>query len=576
MERSCSRALGAAALCTLAVPALSSDLQEACNKLGEAALEPLLSRRPSQRGSAIAMATATAAADQQPEQLRRPVSVVVGAGPAGILTAVVLARRGHEVHVYDRRPSPLKPTSQSSGEDNRAFVIGLNERGRAALEAAGFDVSAFAGPNSGLQPVSTLALSLPGGAATAAPSTRQLLFNKPWLVGPRQAHCAAMLAQAQAMHPAAISWHWGVTFEDADLAARTATFATCPGEGGSGASSQADERHTRSYDLLVAADGGWSRVRRAAVSQVPALAATTVEPSPVRYKVFRGLPPSASLPVGPSAAGPAGSGDACCGEGSPEAAAAGGGKETPQLRLIFASGRGLPQPGALFLTADPAVGSVRGILSMADACWEAAGLDRSTCAGAHAAFLARRFPTLPPEWLLPMATQLAEHPLWTAGARVHAPQLHGPGLLLVGDAGHGVTPRTGNGMNAAMQDAAVIDQLLAESGDLASLPQRFTAARLEDAHALLWLDGTTRERGGTSRWGLAHPLALSNVVSTLVRSVLTKATGGWVAPPALVTQQRGTMSYSALKRQIQRDAALCAVLAAGSVAALAAACLRRR
>ncbi|KAL4425220.1 hypothetical protein ABPG75_009236 [Micractinium tetrahymenae] len=481
---------------------------------------------------------------------------------------MVLAQRGHEVHVYDRRPSPLDPSSQPSKEDNRAFVIGLNDRGKAGLQSAGFDVSAFAGPGSGLLSVSNLALSVTGIAMLPGQPSLQLRYAEPWLVGPRQAHCAAMLAQAQAMHPAAISWHWGVTFEDADLAARTATFATCPGEGGSGASSQADERHTRSYDLLVAADGGWSRVRRAAVSQVPALAATTVEPSPVRYKVFRGLPPSASLPVGPSAAGPAGSGDACCGEGGPEAAAAGGGKEAPQLRFIFASGRGLPQPGSLILTADLADGSVRGMLCMADACWEASGLGKSTCPGAHAAFLARRFPTLPPEWLLPMATQLAEHPLWTAGARVHAPQLHGPGLLLVGDAGHGVTARTGNGMNAALQDAAVINQLLAESGDLASLPQRFTAARLEDAHALLWLDSSADAREGTSRWGLAHPLAFSTVASTLARSLLTKLTGGGVAPAAWVALLLGTRPCSELKRQVQWDATLCAALAAGSLAAL--------
>ena len=37
----------------------------------------------------------------------QPVSLVVGAGPAGILSAVYLAQRGHEVHLFDKRPSPL-------------------------------------------------------------------------------------------------------------------------------------------------------------------------------------------------------------------------------------------------------------------------------------------------------------------------------------------------------------------------------------------------------------------------------------------------------------------------------------
>lgn len=119
-------------------------------------------------------------------------------------------------------------------------------------------------------------------------------------------------------------------------------------------------------------------------------------------------------------------------------------------------------------------------------------------------------------------------------------------------------------------------QLLAESGNLATLPERFTAARLEDAHALLWLDGTASARGGTSRWGRAHPLALSSLASALVRSALTRATGGWVAPPAAAELQRGAVPYSTIRRQIQRDAALCAVLATGALAALASACLRRR
>lgn len=43
-----------------------------------------------------------------------------------------------------------------------------------------------------------------------------------------------------------------------------------------------------------------------------------------------------------------------------------------------------------------------------------------------------------------MAAQLAAFPLAVAGMRVQASQLHAPGgLVLIGDAAHGVTPRTG-------------------------------------------------------------------------------------------------------------------------------------
>ena len=33
-------------------------------------------------------------------------SVIVGAGPTGLFTAVALARRGHQVTVIDRDPGP--------------------------------------------------------------------------------------------------------------------------------------------------------------------------------------------------------------------------------------------------------------------------------------------------------------------------------------------------------------------------------------------------------------------------------------------------------------------------------------
>jgi kynurenine 3-monooxygenase len=36
---------------------------------------------------------------------------------------------------------------------------------------------------------------------------------------------------------------------------------------------------------------------------------------------------------------------------------------------------------------------------------------------------------------------------------VSVTQLHGPALVLLGDAGHAVTPRTGHGFNAALEDA---------------------------------------------------------------------------------------------------------------------------
>jgi len=62
----------------------------------------------------------------------RPVNIV-GAGLAGALLAVLLARRGFAVEVHDRRPDPRL----AGGERGRSINLALAARGIAALERAG-------------------------------------------------------------------------------------------------------------------------------------------------------------------------------------------------------------------------------------------------------------------------------------------------------------------------------------------------------------------------------------------------------------------------------------------------------
>jgi len=65
----------------------------------------------------------------QPDQ---PVNIV-GAGLAGALLAVMLAKRGFSIRLFERRPDPRR----SESERGRSINLALSTRGIHALTAAG-------------------------------------------------------------------------------------------------------------------------------------------------------------------------------------------------------------------------------------------------------------------------------------------------------------------------------------------------------------------------------------------------------------------------------------------------------
>jgi kynurenine 3-monooxygenase len=64
--------------------------------------------------------------------------VIVGAGPAGLVTAAHFARRGYDVEVYEKRP-PIDPST----EVNNSFTIVLNYKGISSIRAAGLSLDSF-------------------------------------------------------------------------------------------------------------------------------------------------------------------------------------------------------------------------------------------------------------------------------------------------------------------------------------------------------------------------------------------------------------------------------------------------
>src|SRR5438045_6285788 len=61
--------------------------------------------------------------------------VIVGAGPVGSLLALTLARRGHQVEVYERRPD-MRRVEISAG---RSINLAVSTRGLHALHEVGLD-----------------------------------------------------------------------------------------------------------------------------------------------------------------------------------------------------------------------------------------------------------------------------------------------------------------------------------------------------------------------------------------------------------------------------------------------------
>lgn len=64
-------------------------------------------------------------------------ALVIGAGPAGIASAIMLAKRGYQVEVLDRLEAPAAVDSAAWSDTARFYLIGLGGRGQRALQELG-------------------------------------------------------------------------------------------------------------------------------------------------------------------------------------------------------------------------------------------------------------------------------------------------------------------------------------------------------------------------------------------------------------------------------------------------------
>ncbi|KAF8058421.1 kmo [Scenedesmus sp. PABB004] len=480
-------------------------------------------------------AGAPASAASAPAAGFRGTAVVVGAGPAGATAAMFLADAGFRVHVLERRGHP----GRVEADRRRTYLIGLGERGLRALDALGLSVPLDVG-----RPMRGSVYAYKSGQRVEDPFTPDTRIGAAWgaargacgsaraAARPPRAHRAAagaaaaaaapravgvdrqglaafLVAAAAARHPDAVSFHWGAAPDAIDLCARTLTWTRGGAPDGAEQQQQQQQQQgqqdsaavddggggggdggTLAYDLLVGADGAGSAVRGAMLGALPGMSVTRLR-SPVaelEYKAFHGLPwnddIAALLPRYAPPPPPRGQ------EGADTAAAAAGpanacgGADPGMTFFAFNNPQpGRPSPGSITLYLN-AAGTWSGTVYQPPGRYAAMAGD----AAAHEAAV-REFtpPGFPEAWVPAMARQMASigpsriNPMQLV-SQLAAPQL---GVVLLGDAGHNVTPQMGQGCNSALEDAALLgDALRRADYDTAAALESFQRRRMPQVHAL--------------------------------------------------------------------------------------------
>ena len=345
---------------------------------------------------------------------------IVGAGLAGALLALLLARRGLAVTLYERRPDPR----QMRPERGRSINLALAARGMQALARA----TVLERVRPLLIPMRGRMVHERGGAAALQPygqREHEVIYS----VG--RADLNRVLIEAAARH-AGVSVRFNQQCLGADLHARELSLR----DGDSGREYQVPLRPT------IATDGAGSAVR----ASLAAAGRMQVREDWLDhdYKELT-IPPHAAAALEPHA-----------------------------LHIW-------PRGGFMLIALPNTDGSFTATLFLARTGAQSfAALDSSS---AVQEFFAHEFPDALP-LLPDLAAQFAAHPQGQLGTVHAAPWHLDGEVLLLGDAAHAIVPFHGQGMNAAFEDCTELDALLGEQPEWAELFARFEQARRPNTTAI--------------------------------------------------------------------------------------------
>ena len=346
---------------------------------------------------------------------------IAGAGPVGTLLAILLARSGRHVQLYERRSDPRHAAS----DRGRSINLALAARGLKALQQAG--VLELLRPEM-VEMRGRQLHDLDGGGALLPYGQHQGEV----IHAVSRARLNTVLIAAAAQLPG-IELRFGQRCLDANPS--------------TGMVHWRDEASGATRDepagLLLAADGAGSAVRQA-LAERGALHATEA-PLAHDYK---------ELHIAPRARG--------------------GYVFEPHALHIWPRGGymliALPNPDGSFTATLflPAKGNP--------------GFDTLATPGAARAFFAARFPDAL-RVMDDFDAQFAQHPQGKL-ATLYCWPWHAGTVLLVGDAAHAILPFHGQGLNCGFEDCVLLAELLATSTDAAASCEEFERRRRPDTDAI--------------------------------------------------------------------------------------------
>jgi kynurenine 3-monooxygenase len=364
--------------------------------------------------------------------------VIVGAGPSGVLLAHYLLRRGdqYQIDLYDRLSDPRIIEFSNA----RTFPISLTERGMTALgQIAGIEAA-----------VRAISLEMSGTIFHQRNGKTRVRSRKKPLVTLDRTHLAITLLELTKKYDNRLNLHFNHRCTDVNFEAKTVSFQNTAMD----ITEATDPKLTVNYDLLIGADGARSAVRAAFLNTELFEFEQKYVPSDYKSIV---LP----CPDQPS--------DLHLESGRIHAWRS---KDSTTVLLLH-------QPD----------GSMSGVIHFPRQNNQVTDL---TTPEAVLTFFHKHFPELGQLMPASEAEAFLKRPssriLTIRCSRYH----HGDSVLLIGDAAHSVSPSIGQGCNAALEDAAIVDALLDEYADnWAAAIAQFTVRRKADAHALVELGDYT-------------------------------------------------------------------------------------